>query len=290
MGLYLLLFSLVTSSIDGLFAKKFYNNKKNNDPRATAVVQMFIVAGISALVYFLFYEPSKDISIISDPKILSVVVFNSVLIAVVSLAWHILMKKAPLSEVVILLSLSGFLTQITSMMFGFSTIDSLGIVGGLLVVLSVGIISYEGKKITFKGVLPYVLMNIIPWSISILLDDIIVSDYGISPMFYMIISYLFPGIIISLFFMNSLKNIRKVIKGKNNIIPLMVSAVSSFFSYFLIYTSYNLGVNATQANFILSTQVIISVLTGIIFLKEKKNPGKVIIAAVLSSIGIYLLS
>ncbi|MFH1546899.1 MAG: EamA family transporter, partial [bacterium] len=171
-----------------------------------------------------------------------------------------------------------------------STIDNLGIIGGILIIISVAIISMDDRRWKFREVIPYVLMNIIPWSISITIDDILISDFGITPMFWMVFSYFLPGVIMSIFLFRHLKNVRKMLQDRKNKIFILITTFSSFVAYLLIYSSYNYGVNATQANFILSTQVIVSVLIGIIFLREKKNIAKVMVAAVLSSVGVWLLT
>jgi len=285
----MILISVVSSSIYCLFTKKFHL-KKDNDPISYVISLLFTVSIMSFLLYTLFYFNKDDLATVLRTEILVLVILEFIFVAINAVIFQTLLKKAPLSEITVLMSSSGFITLLLSRILGISGLEINGIIGGVLVLIGVAIVSLGNEKWKFKGVFFYILFATVSSAIAMILDNKIIFEYEISPLFWVVLSYLFPAIIISIVFCRSVAKIPRMLSDGSNRHLLFIAVISSFISYYFIYSSYNFGVNASQANFILSTQNVLIVVLSILFLNEKKNILKVVSASILSSVGIWLLA
>jgi drug/metabolite transporter (DMT)-like permease len=290
MGIYLVLVSLLASTVNALFSKKFYSNRKENDPISFTIALMFLVFVISSVVYFTLFFDKSDFQRLFSVNVLLTAVAEAVCIAISSVIYNNFIKKAPLSETKILFTFSGFVTMILSIFLGIGTLNVSNIIGGIFVILSIIVVSYRNERWKFNKVIFYIVLALVAYSIGTILDNKIILDYQLSPLFWVMMSYLMPAVIISITYPESALKIPGMLKKKGNLVLLLIASITSFVSYYFVYSSYNFGVNAAQANFILSSQNVIIVVLSIVFLKETRNILKVFLSAILSSVGIWLLS
>lgn len=290
MGIAMLLGSVLSSSIYSVFSKKFHSQEKKTDPIAFLQYMLFLVSIISIFVYLFFSFDIRDIHVFFDSIVIIFVLVECLLVSVVATIFHLLLKKTPLSEISILMSLSGFVTLIVSSFLGISSIGLYSVIGGIFVLFGTIVVSYNNDRWKFGKSLLFLIISMFSSAIAAIIDNKLILEYGVNPMLWVSISYLLPGVFISLVFPKSFKRIPQMIKDGDNTILSFIAAMSSFISYYFIYSAYNYGIEAYQSNFILSSQTIIVTVLSIIWLKEKNAVIKVIIASVLCSIGIFLIS
>ncbi len=159
------------------------------------------------------------------------------------------------------------------------------IVGALLIVFSNILIFYKKGKFKFdKYVLLGVLSNL-SFSIAMFLDVSISDNFNLP--IYVAITLIVPAILIFIFDRIKISEIKTEFKNGNKK-AMIITSVTWGLSIFSQLRAYQLGKVTTVAPLCALT-VILNVLVGYLFLKEKDSLWKKIIAAMLVIISVILI-
>jgi uncharacterized membrane protein len=109
------------------------------------------------------------------------------------------------------------------------------------------------------------------------------------PGLYQVIGYILPALLTVLFIPGTIANIKPILKPSksrlNSILSSFLLAAATF-SYFYSYRS---GGEISKVGPISQSSVILTVVLGIIFLKEKQNLKNKLIGAMIVCIGVVLM-
>lgn len=159
------------------------------------------------------------------------------------------------------------------------------IMGALLIVLSNILVFYKKENFKFNK---YLLCGVIAnacLAIALFLDVNNSDKFNLS--FYILLTFLIPMILISLFESVRIKDIVKEYKVCNKT-ALIVTGITWSFMMITKLKSYELGSVSVVAP-LTSLTVILNIIVSYFFLKEKKNILKKVIAGILIIIGIILI-
>lgn len=195
-------------------------------------------------------------------------------------------KRITATEVTILASSGTVVSIMLSVLFLKEVISFKLIFGTILVLVSVYIINSE--KLTFKsrqGIV-FALLSALCGGIAVVNDVIILQTYEVFS--YVSIMALSPGIVLMIFFP------KKLIKTKALIFSKTFKLMLIFSFFYAIqavtyYLSYQSGAPLSKLAPITKSSIILTVLLGIIFLHERKDLSKKIIATILVTTGVILI-
>ena len=159
-------------------------------------------------------------------------------------------------------------------------------IGALLIILSNVIIFFKKKDTKLNK---YVIIGIIAnlcYTTALFLDVNISEQFNLS--FYVAVSLGLPGLIIILFERIKIKELKEEL-SRDNKLAIIITAVATALISILQLKAYQLGHVSVVAP-LCSLTVILNVIVSYIFLKEKDNIPKKIIASLLIIIGIILIN
>lgn len=109
---------------------------------------------------------------------------------------------------------------------------------------------------------------------------------------YLLLSYLGSALIIGIVYTSIIKSDIKVLKSRLPITfkSMTFSSTSSFFYFIFSYSAYKVAPDPGIVVVLLSSQVLLAVILGVIFLKEKDNVAQKILAGVLAVGGGILIA
>ncbi|MEK7595030.1 MAG: DMT family transporter [Patescibacteria group bacterium] len=253
---------------------------KSEDPRAFAFVYNAIAAGF-ALV-FLVFEQTKFTPLPMWVIILSAL--NMVTYGIFNRYEFFARKYVEASTYTILTKFIPIVTFTIAILFLGESLTFPKIIAAFLIVGGNILAVFKGRKLAVQKGIKYALIVILSLGVAWSFDKRLSSFYPLA--FYAFLTYAIPNVFLYLFPRLAVKGLLKEVKISNwKIILLAFVNVSAY--YFLI-KAFSYG-EASRVVLITSTSTILTVVIGIVFLKERSNVVRKVIAALLVTIGALLL-
>lgn len=158
-------------------------------------------------------------------------------------------------------------------------------IGALLIVLSNILVFYNKSHFKYNKYLLFGILANISLAIALFIDVNCSNEFNLA--FYVLLTFLIPSILIFLFERIKVKEIIKEYKNSNKII-LFLTSISWTIIMISKLKAYQLGKVIIVAP-LCSLTVILNIIFGYFFLKEKNNLLKKILAGILIVIGIILI-
>lgn len=170
--------------------------------------------------------------------------------------------------------------------------DNLGlyqIIGVVLVIIAVIIINLQfdkSSKINSKGLI-YGLIAAACFGVAFINDNYIIGDKNIPS--YLAISFLLPALIQIFFLKKPILKLKLAAFGNNSIKLFSLSLIYAI-STILLFMARQVGGTAAIVNTIQQTSIVLTVILAAIFLKEKENLPRKLIASLLCVIAVVLFA
>lgn len=284
--------SVFLSTAYGLFSKIILNKSEDDHPIAYASVLFFTVALYSVIAYFFQGINYKDLESITKTEVLPILIVNILLYTLApSFYWRAL-KNLPASEVAILFNISSLYILIFGLILGTETFSLQRVTGGIFIFTATSLAGlYTQHKSKFK-INKYFFMMMIAtllYAFGAITDNFIITKKYFSPLFFQILNFGIPSVLILLINKNSMQYVSKIYQPKIYKY-MMLNSLFFFGSFWLIYKAYEAGGVASEVGFTLSTETILVVILAAIFLKERDHLKIKMFAAGLVCFGLYLLA
>lgn len=191
------------------------------------------------------------------------------------------------SEVTILGSFRALITIVASIIFLRETFNLQKVLGTIIILASIFLVSNLKKGIKFNKGIIYVFVMAVMYGSAVVFDAFIVKQYD--PISYLAVANLLIGSMILMFYPKALGQWSYFIKPNflKKMLPLVFLSSAQAIAF---YMALSIGGNASQIGPINQAQVIITVLLAVVFLKEKDHLLRKLIAGVLVTFGVVLLS
>jgi len=150
------------------------------------------------------------------------------------------------------------------------------------VILVTGKIDFKKEKGEVYSVIAAILFGS-----AVANDFFIVKNVSVDT--YVALSFLSPALILSLIYPDSVKRIKQFTTVKS-LRPSLIAGALFGLAAISVYTAFKIGNNAAQISPLFQIATIVTVILGIIFLKEKENLLKKLLGAALSFIGVILIT
>ena len=260
---------------------KIATKKMINPSTLTACIEL--IGSIVAIIFLPFFK----IKFPSDYKMYIFLIMAIIFYTLYDRLNTTIRKGLEASTINIINQLSVVFMTISGFIFFKEKFIIKKFIGALLILASNILIFFHRKETRINK---YVIIGIIAnicFTIALFLDVNISEQFNLA--IYVFLSLAIPGIIIIIFERIKLKDLKKELSNRNNKKAIVVTATSTALVSILQLRAYQLGSVSIIAP-LCSLTVILNVIAGCIFHKEKDNISKKIIAAFLILVGIILLN
>jgi serine/threonine protein kinase/drug/metabolite transporter (DMT)-like permease len=220
-----------------------------------------------------------------NPAVLPLFALSIVLWALVDAFLFSAFKYEEASVLSAIFPLNFLFTFVVSVIFFHSVIKSTIVVGFLIVMfasLLVGL--YHTRFRPSKGIIFGLLYSFF-LGVALGLNSVVVKSFSIAP--YMFAAFLFPAITnLYIFLRPKVAELRYELKVQWKKILLNAAVMDA--SFFFLLKGFQLG-NVPQVVALTASSTLLTVLAGVVILKEDKHTALKIIAAVLATVGILLV-
>ena len=196
------------------------------------------------------------------------------------------LKETEASKFTIIFSLRAFFTTFGSFLLlrEFLTLNQY--IGAVLIFASVVLVSFKSQKLTLKRGELYAFLAALCFGLANTNDRYLLMSFQVYP--FLVLAFSLPALLIALIYHQELKYI-KIFLNKKLLINIALLCLIYGFTAITFFSALQLSNNSSQVANINISSVIITVVLSIIFLKERKNYLKKLIAAILTFAGVYLL-
>lgn len=281
--LFLALISVLTISIANILERVLLKEDES-DPIAYAIVFQFLL-GFIVLIFSLvlgnFIFPTLTISMVIKFLISGILWAGSTTYTFKAI------KRLSAAEVTILASSSAVISIILSILFLNEILDSKTVIGTVLVLLSIYIVKSEKLSFDSRKGLWFSLIAATCSGAAVVNDAIILKNYEVYS--YVTIMSFIPGVILLALFNKKRKLIKKLAT------PSRIKLMFIFTFFYALqavtyYLSYQSGAPISHLSPITKSSIVLTVLFAVVFLGEKKHLYKKILASVVVTFGVLLLS
>lgn len=196
------------------------------------------------------------------------------------------LQSIPASQFTILFATRAFWTILVAMLFLNESFSLIHGIGTLLIIAAVVLASWQGHKLSFSKGEIYALLAAISFGIAFANDAYIIQNEDVPS--YLAVAFVLPGLAIIATRLNALTKMKQLI-NISFLKKMTLIGVLYAISAIAIFQAYQVGRNAAQIAPLNQTSTLLTVLFGIIVLKERDNLLKKIAASIIAFIGIILL-
>lgn len=271
-----------------LMTKNVLNQKENHHPTAFAAVAFLTVSAYAFIAYVITGVKPQDFEHLYHFQMSGLLLADILLYTIAPFFYYRALKRLALSEVTILYTLTGIFALIVGVFLGTEPFYFSRLLGGVIILLSVGLLAFqEGKWKIDKGFW-LMLGATFFYALAATADNQLISRGYFSIFFIVAITFGVPALLLLLFDRSARAHFSRMLSRK--IFPTI--AISGFFflaSFSSLFIAYQWGGTTSQVSFVLCTEVVVVVILSAIFLNERDNMKKKVIAAILACIGVFLL-
>lgn len=275
-----ILISVITTAIANIF-QRVLMREKDNDPYGTTVIFLFAAAfltGLFALWKGFVYPP------------IGAHVWNfagsmfcwGVGTIFLFLAYQVLGS----SEVAIISAFGSVVTIITALMFLGETFTFQKSIGVLLIICSILLLNLKKGMSFFNKGMIYALISTILFGVAVTNDAFILRSYD--AVSYTSVSLLLPALLLLILRPKTVSTFKRL---GNNLYTKHQFFVAIFYSAQAIayYVALQMGRNSSQIAPIYKSNIILTVILAMIFLKERDNKWMKLCSAILVTVGVLLI-
>ncbi len=271
--------NVVSISVGSLF-QKLSMKKESSDPVASSIVFQFLLGFITLIYGFIHGLHTPSVSL------LPFFLLSGILYATGTLSFFKAYKSIEASEATVLGGAGVVFTIAASFIFLRDKLTLLQLLGVFLILVSVVIISITRQKFKLNTGAGLALLGAGSYGLAVVSDSFIIRHYD--AVSYLSLICFIPGILIYLLYVKRtlviLQEIRHI--DRNLIFFTFLYSIQAI----TFYVSLSLGALVSQISSISRASIVLTVILATIYLKEKKHIGRKIIAAILTTIGVLLVT
>lgn len=198
------------------------------------------------------------------------------------------LKKTELSLTAILESTGAIYSLLLGSLFLGESIVSTKFVGIFLIIIAILIVSVKNKVSKFNKYTWIILFAIFFYALGAVFDKKL-NSFG-NPLSYLTLSFASAGIsMLLVYFKRTKKAFKETFRNKNFWIGILTNGLLYSLGFWALFEAYNRGGEVSRMFPITLSMSVIIPLLGIIFLKERDNIFKKLIAMVIMVLGLWIL-
>ena len=278
--------SIFTYSIVSILQRVLLKDEDSDPIAYFIVIQLLtgIIIGIYAIL--------KGFHLPDLTKTLPNIILMTFLYGAGSIALYSSLKKVEVSEFTILFSTRAIWAFFAAIFFLKETFSLNHAAGTVLILLSTILVSWRGKRVKFSSGQTLAFFAAIAYGFAFVNDAFVLRSADLPS--YLCLTFILPGLAVWAVNPQSTSKMTLLLKkatfeklGTPTLV--YIASIMMAISYIMLFLSYQIGRNATQIAPLQQSVTVVTVLLGIILLKERADLWKKIAGAVLSFIGILFL-
>jgi len=272
--------SIVTTAVANLL-QRVIMREKDSDVFGTTVIFQFATAALTGI--FAFW---KGFVLPPIGQYFGNFLAATLLWGLGSLSLFKAYQTLGSSEIAILSSLGAVVTIISSIaLLGESFSTGKGI-GTVLILTSIFLVTERKGKLSFKKGTIYALITVLLYGLAVTNDAFILRTYD--AISYTSVALFLPGVLLLALRPRAIASFKRL---KNMTFTKHMLFLTLFYSTQAVayYLALQAGANASQLAPIYKSNIVLTVLLAIIFLKEKENLARKLLSAALVTIGVLMI-
>lgn len=278
----LITISVVTLSIATLLERALLKDN-NSDPITYTLAFQFLYTGIVIILALLTHNLKFYV-----PNILTFVAALSagILWAGFSILSFKAFKFVDAGSVTIISSLGAIITAVLAILIYHNVLTLELVIGTILILLAIFILNYSRHSKKTKNGLFYAFLATLFSGVAVIADAYALKSYSIFT--YVPISASITAFIIFIVFHKKIKPAIRLIHSKTAI-KILAFTIFFIIQAYTYDTSYIVGGPISHIAIISRFYIVLTAILAFIFLGERENIKKKIIASILATIGVILL-
>ena len=271
--------NVLSISVGALF-QRLAMKKQESDPIASSIIFQFILAGMTFLFALTQGYTAPPMAYIPYYLI------SGALYSVGTIAFFHAYKHIGASEVAVLAGTGVIATILASFLFLHDRLTMMQLVGVLGILSAIVIIHYSKEILRFNAGSWFTLLGTGAYGLAVVSDTYIVRHYD--AVSYLPFICLLPGIFIALFYIRRTPTVLREIRNvdRNLIIFTLLYALQAI----TFYLALKYGALVSQISTISRASIILTVIFATLFLKETRHMTRKIIAAIVTTVGVVLVT
>jgi len=196
------------------------------------------------------------------------------------------LKMLEASEFTIIFATRGLFTLIASSILLKEGLYSTQFLGALLILISVVLVTIKSMHLKFSRGELLALLGAMCMGFAVTNDRYLLSYFSVYP--YVTIAFILPALFIGLLNFKKMKNVKTLFK-KHIFIKMLVMCLLFSISSISFFSALKMGNNSSQIAILNLLSIILIVVLGTVFLRERNNILRKIIGSILSIIGSAIL-
>ena len=256
--------------------------EENSNPISYAIVFQFLVGIIS----FFFTILLNKFVLPSDFNLWPRFLVSSFLWAGMTVFNFKAIKTLTAGEITILGTSGTVISILLGVLFLGEILKISGILGTLLIFAAILIINSDKLSFNSKRGVIFALLSAVCGGIAVVNDAVILRSY--EAFSYMAIISLLPGLVLLLLFPKQILDCRKLLSLKR---MKLMTIFCIFYSIqgITYYLAFQNGAPVSQLSPLVRSSIVLTVLLGAMFLKERRDLVKKLFAAVIASAGAIMV-
>jgi len=271
--------SIIASSVSALF-QKLAMKHEDSDPIVSAIHFQLLLTIFGFLFAFLTGFKFPPVSLL--PYFL----MSGALYACGTVAFFRSIKLIEASEMTVLTGSGVLFTILISFIFIHERLTFLQLIGAALILSAVILINYNRKKFHINAGAGLAILGSVLYGTAVVIDTYIVKYYD--AISFVALASFTPGLFIALWFIKKIPKTITSIKYINR--NLLIYSFLYTIAGIAFYLALQNGALVSQAGTISRASIILTVILAAFFLGERKHVWKKIVAAILTTIGVLLVS
>lgn len=191
------------------------------------------------------------------------------------------------SEVAIISSLGTIVTIVSSITLLGESFSTVKILGTILILTSIFLVNEKKGKFSFKKGTTYALITTLFYGLAVTNDAFILRTYD--AVSYTSVALFFPGVLLLALRPQAIASFKRLqnMTFTKNMLFLTIFYSAQAIAYYL---ALQLGANASQLAPIYKSNIILTVLLAIVFLREKEKLAVKLLSAALVTVGVLLIA
>lgn len=246
-----------------------------------------VIVGYIGSIIFIFLMPFFGIKFVTSWHIWALLFLSTLFYAVHDVLKSVGFKKLDVSVVAVFSQLAKVFMIVLGVVIFREKLTQIELFGIILVVLGSALISFKKNKFKINKYIWAIIVASLFFAFAMIIDVGISTQFNLA--FYFFILYLIPSILISISMKIKFIDLKKeFFRTKNTPNLFIFASLCSSIGMLLYLLSLRQGQVSIVAP-LSSVTVLLNVLAGYIFLKERDDLVKRIIASILVIVGIFLL-
>lgn len=275
--------SIIGASVSVLLQRVLLK-EENSHPIAFSILFQILVGSLIGLfgVFFVGFKLPSNLNLVWENLILTVLFYAPYNVFV-----YKSLKNLEASKLSIILSIRIVFTALASTLVLNEFLTGKQLLGAGLILFSVFLVNFKKRNVSFGKGEGLALLAAIFLGLASTNDRYILKNIELYT--YVTFAFLAPPIFLSFIYPQELTHIKSFFNRKIFIKIFFVSTIFAI-SSIAFYSALQVGKNSTQVTTVNLTSIILTVLLSFIFLKETDNWIKKLVGALLSFIGLLLVS